>query len=160
VPATVVGAHVPAPGTAHTPSALAGISQCRDRFFTLFAGYWRRGRYRYRARTGTFPGGRAARRTITRGHHNWDRTNNICGVRDTSRLVSDFAGRTRRGFHTRPDGVSTIDFGSMRTIGLSNSMTVAVTMLWWDAAGRAIETDQRYNDRKPWSTAAGPCCRY
>jgi len=121
--------------------------------YLLWAGRWAGSRYGYRTKNSTFPSGNTTREAITRAHHNWDDTDNDCGFNDITALYSDWLGTTSTGFHTTSDGVSTVDFGDMSNVGGSDSANVGLTSLWTSANGLYLETDQRYNSAKSWSTA-------
>ena len=142
-----------APGTVLRAADTVARAACSDSRYLLWPGRWSGSRYGYRTKNGTFPNGNTTRQAITRAHHNWDNTDNTCGFADITPLYSDWVGTTSTGFHTTRDGVSVVDFGDMSNVGGSDSANVAITSLWTNAANQYVETDQRYNSAKSWSTA-------
>jgi hypothetical protein len=138
--------------TAPAPSALATSRACRDGYYRNWPGGWAGGTYDYVINPSGMPHRSRTMRAIRRAHRTWNEAANDCGI-PAQRLVRlHDAGTTHRHFGRQPDGVNVVDFGDMAAIGMSNRTTLAYTQTWW-SGNRIVETDQRFNIHKRWSTS-------
>jgi hypothetical protein len=121
------------------PAAKGGA--CAANAWARFPGAWQRYRYGWRMNLASFGGNRRTLTAVHRAHRHWDDDYNNCGIRDTNILVSTYVGTTKAGSHTRADGISTVDRGSMASIGCGGF--VACTRDFYGTFPWFAESDQR-----------------
>lgn len=143
-PAKPVVPPTPSPGGGGgeiVQAAVAGDA-CTNGQYKFSDGSWPGRSYSYSINRSRFNYNDTTVDSIVDGHTNWDTTYNSCGFSDITNLTSHYLGSTSDTVHSNPDGESITDKGD-----LSSFCPGALACTWQfdDVNGRAIETDQRFN---------------
>ena len=145
----------PAEGAGLTARAAVAGDACTNGQFALWLGAWTGRNYGYYVNRGRFNWNDNTVASLAVAHINWDKTVNSCGLADVTNLNSWHLGSTASTVHTYPDNQSVIDRGKMSSVGCAGAL--ACTLIFTDAAGTIIESDQRYSESVTFSNvgAAG-----
>ncbi len=131
--------------------AAASNDTCTNPQFRTFGGTFQTRKYNYYINRERFNYNATTTGEIVRGHTNWDKTHNSCGLNDITNLKSNYLGGTSATVHPDdPDGRSVTDKGPMTGIA-GCTIAIACTFNFPGDGNTVAETDQRLNSKYPFS---------